>query len=63
MTIILTAGTLSLVAGILTGLLWRTRREYRRATAALARPNDGPPLTDRDKRILASIEHHEQGPS
>ena len=61
MTAIITASTLILAGSILCALLWWRDQRYQRATATPGRPHDGAPLTIRDKRILASIEHHEQG--
>lgn len=61
MTAVITAGTLILAGSIVCTLLWHRDRRYRRTTAAPGRPRDGAPLTCRDQRILASIEHHERG--
>ena len=60
MTAVITVGTLILAGTILCVLLWHRDRRYRRATVTPGRPRDGAPLTCRDKRILASIEHHER---
>lgn len=61
MTAIITAGTLILAGTIFCVLLRWSDQQYRRRTAAPGRPRDGAPLTYRDQRILASIEHHERG--